>query len=183
MHKTPLPPNIRVRALGLLAKVLTVLTLTMAAVLVAWGWPERTRRASLAVRRMLRSWGYGALVILSPFLIAGFAALLVGLAPASASLPLLAIFVPLVIVAAGFALLLSLVAGVPTVHAIGTILPGRFGMFGSILTGSAVVGVLWLVPLVGWLVPLVVLPLGLGAWMASFRGSPGPEQVDGEVVG
>jgi hypothetical protein len=30
---------------------------------------------------------------------------------------------------------------------------------------------------VGWLVPLVVLPLGLGAWILAFRDQPA-EQVD-----
>jgi len=175
-QKSPLPPNIRVRALGLLAKVLTILSLTMAAVLVAWGWPERTKRTTRLVRgRTLRSWGYGALVVLSPLLLAAVAALLVGLAPASASFPLLAIFIPLIMVATGMVLLLALVAGVPSVHALGEMMPGRLGMFGSILAGSAVAGIVWLVPLVGWLVPLLVLPLGLGGWMLSFRVEPEPE--------
>ncbi len=44
-HKTPLPPNIRVRALGWLARFLVVLGLTCAALLVAWGWPGRTESA------------------------------------------------------------------------------------------------------------------------------------------
>jgi uncharacterized membrane protein len=42
-------------------------------------------------------------------------------------------------------------------------------MYGSILAGSALAALFWMVPLVGWLVPLVVLPTGLGAWMLSFR--------------
>jgi hypothetical protein len=172
-RKSPLPPNIRVRALSLLARILTILFLTTAAILVAWGWPDRTRHAGrLARSRVVRAWAYGALVILSPLILAGIAALLAGLTPASASLPLLAIFVPLVVAASGLVLALSLAAGIPAVLALGEALPGRLGTNGSIVFGSIVVGVLWLLPVVGWLVPPIVLPLGLGAWMLSFRPEP-----------
>jgi uncharacterized membrane protein len=64
---------------------------------------------------------------------------------------------------------LSLVAGVPAVLTLGELLPRKLALYGSILAGSALVALLWMVPLVGWLVPLVVLPTGLGAWMLSFR--------------
>jgi hypothetical protein len=174
-RKSPLPPNIRVRALSLLARILTVLLLTTTAILVAWGWPERTRRAgSLARSRLVRAWAYGALVVLSPLILAGIAALLAGLSPASASLPLLVIFIPLVMAASGLVLVLSLVAGIPSVLALGEALPGGRGANGSIVLGSIVVGFLWLLPVVGWLVPLVVLPVGLGAWMLTFRPQPEP---------
>jgi hypothetical protein len=170
VHKAPLPPNIRIRALGLLARLLAILGLTTAAMLVAWGWPDRTRRAAEQTRtQLLKAYGSGALVMLSPFLLGGVAVLVAGLTPASASLPLLAIFGPLVVVTAGLVLMLSLVAGVPSVLALGELLPRKFAMYGSILAGSALAALFWMVPLVGWLVPLVVLPTGLGAWMLSFR--------------
>jgi len=170
VHKAPLPPNIRVRALGLLARFLVVIGLTAAAVLVAWGWPERTRRSGDNARqRVLRSFGYGSLVMLSPFLLGAAAALIAGFAPATASLPLLAIFGPLVLATLGLVLALSIVAGVPAVLALGEAMPRKFDLYGSILTGSVVAGLVWLVPLVGWLVPLLVLPTGLGGWILSFR--------------
>jgi cytoskeletal protein CcmA (bactofilin family) len=176
VHKTPLPPNIRVRALGLLARFLVVIGLTAAAVLVAWGWPERTRRSGgLARKRVLRCFGYGSLVMLSPFLLGAAAALIVGLAPASASLPLLAIFGPLVLATLGLVLALSIVAGVPAVLALGDAVQRNFGLYGSIVAGSVVAGLVWLVPLVGWLVPLLLLPTGLGAWMLSFRPDRDPQ--------
>ncbi|HEX5695931.1 MAG TPA: hypothetical protein VFZ15_06065 [Acidimicrobiia bacterium] len=176
VHKSPLPPNIRVRALGLLARFLVVLGLTAAAVLVAWGWPERSRRAADRVRqRFVRCFGYGSLVMLSPVLLGAVAALIVGLAPASASLPLLAIFGPLILASLGLVLTLSLVAGVPAVLAAGEALPTKFGFYGSILAGSVLAGLVWLVPLVGWLVPLIVLPTGLGGWILSFRPDPEPQ--------
>jgi hypothetical protein len=113
--------------------------------------------------------------MLSPMLLAALAALLAGLAPAAGSLPLLAVFGPLVVVAIVIVLALSVVAGVPAVLGLGEALPGNFGLFGSILIGSALVGIVWMIPLVGWVVPLLVLPIGLGAWMLSFRGEPEPE--------
>jgi cytoskeletal protein CcmA (bactofilin family) len=176
VHKSPLPPNIRVRALGLLARFLVVLGLTAAAVLVAWGWPERSRRAADKVRRrFVRCFGYGSLVMLSPVLLGAVAALIVGLAPAPASLPLLAILGPLILASIGLVLALSLVAGMPAVLAAGEALPTKFGVYGSILAGSVLAGLVWLVPLVGWLVPLLVLPTGLGGWILSFRPDPEPQ--------
>ena len=170
-HKTPLPPNIRVRALGLLTRFLVVLGLTSAALLVAWGWPGRTESAGdRAKSNLWRALGRGALVILSPFILAGIAALIAGLVPASASLPLLAVFAPLILALAGLVLVLSLVAGVPAILALGRALPGERGLYGSVVAGSIVAGILWLIPYVGWLVPLLVLPIGLGSWMLSFQG-------------
>ena len=175
-HKTPLPPNIRIRALGLLTRFLVILGLTCAALLVAWGWPERTEAAGDRARGSVwRALGRGALIVLSPLIVAGIAALIAGLVPASASLPLLAVFVPLILALAGLVLVLSLVAGVPAVLAFGRALPGERGLYGSVVVGSIVVGVLWMIPYVGWLVPLLVLPIGLGAWMLSFREAQSPQ--------
>ena len=169
-HKTPLPPNIRIRALGLLTRLLVILGLTCAALLVAWGWPGRTGAAGDRARASVWSaLGRGALFILSPLIVAGIAGLIAGLVPASASLPLLAIFVPLIVALAGMVLVLSLVAGVPAILALGRAMPGDRGSYGSIVIGSIVAGLLWLMPWVGWLVPLLVLPIGLGAWMLTFR--------------
>lgn len=176
-HKTPLPPNIRIRALGLLTRFLVILGLTCAALLVAWGWPRRTAFAGDRARASVwKALGRGALVILSPLIVAGIAALIAGLVPASASLPLLAIFVPLILALSGIVLLLALVAGVPAILAVGRALPGERGLYGSIVVGSIAAGILWMIPWIGWLVPLLVLPIGLGAWMLSFReaGSQSP---------
>ena len=179
VHKTPLPPNIRIRALSLLTRLLVVLGLTAAALLVAWGWPHRTARAgSRGSASPWKAYGRGALVTITPLLLAGIAALVATLAPASASLPLLAIFVPLVVITAGIILVLSLVAGIPTVLVVGRLLPGERGMFGAIALGSLLVGLVWMIPIVGWVVPLVVLPWGLGAWILSFAAEIEPEGVE-----
>jgi len=170
VHQTPVSPNIRIRALGLLTRILTVLGLTAAALLLAWRWQERLVAAGdRAVAAPFRAYGRGALIIATPLIIAAIAIVVVALGPASASLPLLAIFLPLVVVTAGLILALCLVAGAPAVLAVGRIVPGKRAMFGAVAVGSLLAGILWMVPLVGWIVPLVILPWGLGAWILSFR--------------
>ena len=169
-HQAPLPFNVKVRALGLLARLLAVIGLTAAALLVAWSWPRRTEGAAdAATARPIRAFGTGLLVMLSPALLAVAVGLVVAVAPPTASLPLLAILAPLVLALGGVVLALFLVAGVPAVLTIGRRIPGEYGLYGSVLAGAAFVGVIWLIPLVGWLVPIVVLPLGMGAWILGLR--------------
>jgi hypothetical protein len=43
----------------------------------------------------------------------------------------------------------------------------RLDLYGAILAGSLLIGVVWYVPILGWIAPLVVLPWGLGSWMAA----------------
>jgi hypothetical protein len=63
---------------------------------------------------------------------------------------------------------LALVAGAPTVGWLGGTLFRRLDLYGSILVGSVIVGLIWYLPVMGWLVPIVVLPSGLGAWFATW---------------
>ena len=171
VKKTPTPPNIRVRALNMLTRILIALFLTATAMLVAWGWPERTERAAeKTISSPFRAFGWGAMVVLSPLIVAAAVGLMVGLGPSAVSVPLLVIFAPVVLAMGGIVLALSLIAGVPTVFLLGRRLPGDRGMYGAVALGSAVVAILWLIPLVSWIVPLLVLPLGMGGWILS-RGS------------
>ncbi len=172
VQKSTLPPNIRVRALGLFGRFLVVLFLTISAIAVAYAWPERTESAAQMVRtRPLRSFGLGALVIFSPLLVAGVGALVLAMAPSSAAFPLVGVMLPLMLALLGLVFAVSLVAGIPVVGWIGKTLIARLGLYGAVLAGSAITGVAWLLPVIGWVVPLVVLPLGLGAWFASWRVS------------
>ncbi len=173
VHKQPLPPNIRLRALGLFGRFLVVLLLTIAALSTAWGWPERTVKAVGKVKATpLRAWFFGAVVMASPLFLVAIAALLLALAPPSASFPLLAILGPVILAALGVVLAVSLMAGIPTVGRVGEVLFRKLDIYGAILAGSVVVGMLWMLPIVGWLIPLVVLPLGLGGWYLSWQGKP-----------
>ena len=168
VHKTPLPPNIRVRALGFFSRFMVILFLTIAALTVSWSWPQRTAQATDAVGESpLAAWLTGAVVMLSPLLLALVAALILVLAPSSASFPLLAIFGPLILAATGVVFASSLVAGVPVVGRLGARLFKRLDTYGAVLAGSTITGVVWVIPIVGWLVPLLILPLGMGAWMRS----------------
>lgn len=173
VDKEPLPPNIRVRALMLFARFLVVLFLTIAALTVSWGWPHRTRAAMDAVRRApLRSWGTGALVVFSPLILVALAALIVALAPAAASFPLLLIFAPLILATIGVVGAVSLVAGVPAVGWLGSKLFPRRSVHVAVLVGSSIAGVVWFLPILAWLIPIALLPLGLGAWSRAWRLEP-----------
>lgn len=172
VEKSPLPPNIRVRALGLFARFLTVLLLTISALAVAWGWPDRAEAAVGHVRSApLRTWASGAVVVLSPLILAGVAALTLALGPPAASFPLLVIFAPLFLAASGLVAALALFAGIPVVGWLGARVFASLSIYGAILAGSVIVGLMWLLPVAGWLVPLIVLPLGLGAWFRALGAS------------
>lgn len=171
-RRTPMAPNIRVRALVWFGRGMTVLFLTIAAVTLTWGWPDRT---DAAIRRVgsgpLRSWLLGAAVFLSPVLLAAGAFGMLTLAPAAAGLPLVAVLLPLLLALVGVLLLVSIVAGAPVAAWFGAKLFKRLGRVGAVLVGSMILGVVWMIPLVGFVVPLLVLPLGLGSWLRSGSGA------------
>jgi cytoskeletal protein CcmA (bactofilin family) len=169
VSKTPLPPNLRLRALGLVGRFLVVLFLTVAALTAAYGWPGRMSAAVRQVgRRPIRRWVAGASVVFAPVALMAVTALMLGFAPATAALPLLAVLVPLILATIGVVFAVSLVAGAPVVGWLGGALFRRLDLYGSILVGSVIIGVVWYLPIVGWVVPIVVLPLGLGAWFATW---------------
>jgi len=174
VDKTPLPPNLRVRALGLLGRFLVILFLSVAALSAGYGWPQRTTAAIGEVgNRPIRKWLMGTLVLSAPAIVAGIAGLILGLGPAAAAFPLLVVLVPVILALVGLASALALIAGAPAVGWLGGVLFKRLDIYGAMLAGSLVVGVVWFLPLVGWLVPIVILPWGLGAWMATWGGQSG----------
>lgn len=166
VHQTPLPPNLRVRALGVLGRFMVVVFLTIAALTTAYGWPERTMTAVSNVGKSpLSNWLRGAVLLFSPLIAVAATAVLVGLAPATAAFPMLAILIPLILAMAGLSLAVALVAGVPAIGWLGGVAFRRLDLYGAVLTGGVMAGLAWMLPWVGWLVPLVVLPLGLGSWV------------------
>jgi cytoskeletal protein CcmA (bactofilin family) len=170
VEKTPLPPNLRIRALRLLGRLMIVLFLTLFALLAFYGWPDRGKKAVDKVTvSPVRNWLRGAAVVFAPVLAIGVMALLLALAPAAAAFPLLAVLVPLTLALTGLSFAVSLVAGAPVVGRIGKALFKRLDVYGSLAAGSAVTGLAWLLPWIGWVLPVVVLPLGLGAWISAFR--------------
>lgn len=177
VDKEPLPPNIRVRALTLLGRFLVILFLTIAALTTAYGWPRRASAAVVAVGKTpIRDWLKGALIIFSPAIAIAVAGVILGLAPAAAAFPLLVVLVPVILALVGVVFASALVAGAPTVGWLGGVLFKRLDLYGSIVVGSLIAGIVWYLPLIGWLVPIVVLPLGLGAWIGTWsRQSADPD--------
>jgi len=172
VNKTPLPPNLRVRALTLLGRFMIVLFLSIAALTTAYGWPGRTAEAiSRVARSPAKKWLTGLLILGSPLALALITGVILGVAPAAAAFPLLAVLVPVILALAGLSFALALVAGAPVVGWLGGVLFKRLELYGSILAGSLLAGVAWYLPWVGWAVPAVVLPLGLGAWLDTWRQS------------
>jgi cytoskeletal protein CcmA (bactofilin family) len=170
VRQTPMPLNIRVRALGLAGQFVVALALIALALLVVWGWPERTEKALDSLRaRPLRSFALGVVLMISPLLLIGVAFLIVALAPPSAALPLVGLMIPLILALAGLVLLVALVAGIPVAAWVGTRVRKNLTIAGAVGLGATLVAVVWLLPVVGWLVPLLTLTGGLGAWVNSFR--------------
>lgn len=170
VHQTPLPPNIRIRALAVFTRLLAILGLTIAALLVAWTWPERVGLAASRARaRPWGAWWRGASIVLLPLALVVAGVVAAALAPGSTALPLIAILVPLGVATLGIALLGALVAGAPTALALGGAVARRLGPYGAIAVGSLILGAIWLIPFVSWLVPVLVVPFGVGAWVLAFR--------------
>lgn len=186
-RRTPLPPNIRVRALVIFARAMLALFLTIAAVATVWNWPDRTVAAADRVAaRPFRSWLAGMGVYATPVVLVGVMIGMLALAPPVASLPLVAILLPIILAVMAILLVVSILAAVPAVLHLGRRMFGKVGAQGATLGGALVVALVWMIPWVGWLVPLVILPLGLGGWMATESPQKGvvgsePEAQD-EVV-
>lgn len=168
--KAPLDPNIRLRALSLLGRFMIVLFLTVSGLTVAYGWPTRTASAvSMVGTKPIRRWLAGALVIFAPLILLAITGVILGLAPAAAAFPLLVVLVPVILALVGLSFAASLVAGAPVAGWLGGVVLRRRDLYKAILAGSVVLGAIWFLPVVAWAVPVVALPLGLGAWFAAMR--------------
>jgi hypothetical protein len=166
IHRTPLAPNIRVRALQFLTLSLLWLFLLAGGLIATHFWAERLERASLAVRKLATTWlaGFGA--VISPFIVIGVLGLLLSFTPASAGLPLTIVFLPFALGLAGLVVMAALAGVVPVATAIGRQLRVKASLPGGFSLGMIVLGVLFFVPVLRWLVIAAMVPLGLGSWLA-----------------
>lgn len=170
VRQEPMAPNIRVRALGFVLRVIVAIALSSLALLVVWASPKRTERALESLQAApIKAIGTGALIVASPLIVVAIGALLYALAPASAAVPLLVALVPLVLALFGLLLVVSLVGGVPMVAWVGSRLRKDITIAGAVALGALVVAVAWMIPVVGGLVGLFVLTGGIGAWINSLR--------------
>ncbi|HJU51663.1 MAG TPA: polymer-forming cytoskeletal protein [Acidimicrobiia bacterium] len=166
IHRFPLAPNIRVRALQVLTLSILWLFLLAGGLLAIRFWPERLERAAQAARRLVPTWltGFGAAI--SPLLIVAVLGLLLSFTPASAGLPLAIVFLPFAIGLAGLVLMASLAGVVPVAAALGRRVRTKASLPGGFVLGMIMLALLFLVPLLRWVVLAAAIPLSLGAWLA-----------------
>lgn len=174
VQQTPMKPNIRVRALALAGKILVAIVLASMALVVSSVWPERSERAMAGLEAApFRSFLTGAAVVLSPALVLGVAVAVLAFAPSSTALPLIAALIPVLFAVMGIVLVAGLFAGMPAVAWIGARIKKQTTVAGAVAIGSAVVAILWLIPVVGWIVALLVLAAGMGGWLSTLRRQDG----------
>ncbi|GIU91515.1 MAG: hypothetical protein KatS3mg011_0421 [Acidimicrobiia bacterium] len=168
VRRRPLPPNVRVRALGLLTRILWGLGMILLALAMLWAAPRATLSASRAVGlRPLRSivWGIGSGLAVLAVLVGGVVAL--SLAPPEAAVPLLLIALPVGILFLALVTVGLLVGPVPVAGAVGgRLLPER-SPYAQSTVGMLVLVTVALVPVVGPFWILVVGLVGVGGWFAS----------------
>lgn len=145
----------------------------MGALVAAYIWPRKAEAAVAAVSAApLRCWLIGAAVFLTPLMAVFAVVVAVALAPPASAATLALVSLPILLALFGLAVAVSVAAGVPAVGRLGSLLWRRADIHGAVLAGSVAVGLIWLIPVVGWLVPVVVLPLGLGGWLRSGAAVP-----------
>jgi cytoskeletal protein CcmA (bactofilin family) len=165
IRRTALPANVRLRGLRVLTLTLAVLGLAAMALTITWLWPRRVAATIAQARSGVRTWLTGLAVVVSPFVAAGVLALLVGLSPPEAGIPLALVLLPLVLGLLGVVLVAALVGFVPVAGLIGRrLLPNR-SVAAGVLTGMVVLFVALAIPVVSWLAVVVGTPLGIGSWV------------------
>lgn len=170
--ESELPPNVRIRALFLLVKLLVGLAVIALGLALIWTFPERSHRAAGAVsERPLQAlaWGLGLASI--PVAMALVVGVFVSLSPPATGLPLLLVFSPLLVAAFAILLVGLFSAPVPISAAIGRRIGPARSVYAWFLIGAAVLGFIALIPWVGVVVMLVAALAGLGGW---FISSPVP---------
>jgi hypothetical protein len=72
----------------------------------------------------------------------------------------------------GLILIGGLIAGLPAVALIGSLVKRGTTISGAVGIGSAIVGLVWLLPVVGLPVALLVVAAGIGGWLSTRRKHP-----------
>jgi hypothetical protein len=182
VQRLPLPPNIRVRALFILGKILIGLLAAVMGLVLMWAMPEGSRRAMETVRRSpLQAWVAGLIVMVTPLAAMALAVTAAALSPPEATLPLIAVFVPVALAILGVILALAFAAPTAVYPWLGRLRrPGR-GEVRAFIYAAVVVTVAALIPWVSWLILLVVLPIGIGGWIGR-SDEAGESEAESEEV-
>jgi cytoskeletal protein CcmA (bactofilin family) len=164
IQRTPLPPNIQVRALQLLTVLLVMFILTAAGLLSASAWPEQFESTMAAAGRGWRTWLSGLGVLVSPLLAAGVLGFILGVAPSAAAVPLVIVLLPVVLGLGGLVLMASLFGVIPAAGAVGRVITRRRASPpAAVLVGMFLVGIVVLIPFLRWVSAAIIVPLGVGA--------------------
>ena len=168
VHRLPLAPNIRIRALVLLAKVVLGLLAAIAGLVVMWALPGLTSRAIARVSESWwRAWLRGLGVLALPVVVVGQALLLLRLAPLQAAIPFLGVLGPMFIALLGLVLMLGFVAPAAVFPWLGRIGQPRRGPVRAFVYSAALVVLASLIPWVSWVIVLVLFPIGIGGWVVA----------------
>ena len=164
IHRTPLPANVKVRALQLLALVLVMLILTAAGLLMASVWPDLLESSMTAAGRGWMTWLAGLGVLISPLIGAGAVGLILGISPSAAAVPLLIILLPVVIGLGGLVLMAALFGVIPAAAALGRLVIRRTSSTAAaVLVGMLLLGIVMSIPILRWVALAIVVPVGIGS--------------------
>jgi cytoskeletal protein CcmA (bactofilin family) len=171
--RTPLPANVRIRALGLLVAILAGFTAAAAGLALLWAVPGPvTAAASRLRRRPLASLLTGSMLVATLPALAAIAALLFSTASPEAVLPLLAVFIPLLAAVAGLLLGSLLIAPTPVAIAGGGLGGRSWSSHARLLVGLAVLGLIAAVPWIGLPALGLAVTAGLGSWLVGDQEPP-----------
>ncbi len=167
LHRRPLPPNIELRALRLLVFVLGWIGAAALGLSMLWAVPDRARSAIDEVtNRPGHALARGLGVVAIPAAVSLGVAAAVAVTPASAGIPLLALFLPIVLGLVSLVGLGFTVATVPVATLVGRKVRAGLSDYGAFLTGMGLWALVFAVPVVGRWLTVAALVVGLGAWLA-----------------
>ncbi|CAN5875729.1 hypothetical protein BH23ACT5_BH23ACT5_10260 [soil metagenome] len=170
-HRTPLPLNVRLRALGVLAKLVLSLMAGVVGLLVMWAVPGAAARAGAAVRRSWwRSWLRGIVLCLAPLVVIGVGAAFLAVTPPEAALPVVGVMFPVFLAVLGALAALGFAAPAAVYPWLGNLRKKEGSPVKAFLLALAMVTIVVQIPWLTWLVVGVVVPIGMGGWVG--RAAP-----------
>lgn len=182
INRRALPPNVRVRAFGLMVFLSVSLFMLAAGLLIIRFASSRVSEAADRTTDLpLRSLGKGLAMFLSPPLALALLGVAIIWVPVPIWAPLVVGAVPLLIIVAGVWLLAFLISHLPVAVAAGRAVGRLFGRRWEVSTAYLVGTVAYLlalrIPLVGLPLVLIATLLGAGGWLGR-RNRAGPDQLD-----
>jgi cytoskeletal protein CcmA (bactofilin family) len=168
LDRRPLEPNVRVRGLGILFRVLLVIFGAGLGLGMVWAVADRSKRAATKVRtRPLAVVGRGLALLTAPILVVLIVFMIGSLMQPSASIPLLLIALPIVFALVGAVMLMALIAPVPPAVWVGTLIAGTRSVYAQFVVGFLALVVATSIPVVGPFALVAMLVLGIGGWATS----------------